>query len=63
MFNKKGLYKCAEQIRDCCQYYRNNEDTNYCHGCPFFDDGLKGCILTDSWYNEIDNPGDWYLDE
>lgn len=57
------VVECAEQIRDCCQYYRDNENTDYCRGCPFFDSELNGCILTDSWYNEIDNPGDWYLDE
>lgn len=64
MFNKEELYDCARKINKCCQYYRDNAETDYCRGCPFFYNGsdFKGCILRDTWGNEVDNPGDWDLD-
>lgn len=59
------LIECAKKIRDCCREYRYNPDTDYCHGCPFWYKGVyfTGCILQDSRYNEVDNPGDWELDD
>lgn len=62
-----GLYNimaCAKKIRDCCQFYRYNPETNYCEGCPFYqkDSYFTGCILQDGRRNEVDNPGDWCLD-
>ena len=59
------LIECAKKIRDCCREHRYNPDTDYCHGCPFWYKGIyfTGCILQDSWHNEVDNPGDWQLDE
>lgn len=64
MLNKEELYDCARKISQCCQYYRDNAKTNYCRSCPFFYNGsyFKGCILRDTWGNEVDNPGDWDLD-
>lgn len=62
--SKEELWNCAKKISKCCQYYRDNVKTNYCHGCPFYqtDSYYTGCILRDSWRNEVDNPGDWDLD-
>lgn len=64
MLTKKELWGYAKKIRDCCQAYRYNAETNYCHGCPFWYKGdyFTGCILQDSRRNEVDNPGDWDLD-
>ena len=64
MLTKEELYDCARKINKCCQYYRDNAETGYCRGCPFFYNGshFKGCILRDTWGNEVDNPGDWDLD-
>lgn len=61
---KEELWDCAKKISRCCQYYRDNAETDYCRGCPFFYNGsdFKGCILRDTWGNEVDNPGDWDLD-
>ena len=65
MLTKEELYDCAKKISQCCQAYRYNAETNYCHGCPFCYKGdyFTGCILQDSRRNEVDNPGDWCLDE
>lgn len=61
-----NIIDCAKKISKCCQYYRDNPETDYCHGCPFYQNdyrySYKGCILRDCWGNEIDNPGDWCLD-
>lgn len=50
---------CAKRIRDCCRTYRENPETGYCQGCPFWykSDYCHGCILRDGT-----NPGDWDLD-
>lgn len=59
------VVECAKKIRDCCQTYRDNAETDYCQGCPFWYKGVyfTGCLLKDSTYNEVDNPGDWELDD
>lgn len=61
---KEELYGCARKISRCCQYYRDNAKTDYCRACPFWENGsyFKGCVLRDTWGNEVDNPGDWDLD-
>lgn len=63
-YSKEELWEYAKKISECCQYYRDDAETNYCRGCPFFYNGayFKGCPLRDSWGNEVDNPGDWDLD-
>lgn len=63
-YSKEELWGYAKEISKCCQYYRYNAETDYCHGCPFWYKGdyFTGCILQDSRYNEVDNPGDWDLD-
>lgn len=64
MFDKEELYDCARKISECCKHYYGNEDTGYCRACPFFYNGthFKGCLLRDSWGNEVDSPSDWDLD-
>ena len=64
MFTKEELRDCAKKISECCRYYRDNEKTDYCRACPFWENEsyYTGCILLDRWRNEVDNPGDWDLD-
>lgn len=54
-----GIMACAKRIRDCCRTYREEPETGYCQGCPFWfkSDYCHGCILRDGA-----NPGDWDLD-
>lgn len=53
------VIECARKIRDCCRTYREEPETGYCQGCPFWfkSDYCHGCILRDGA-----NPGDWDLD-